>query len=177
MTRNLSEVLISIIPQVIRIPFRVVVVYRLKRGMRIRISYLKFGERQWEVLVIVVVRRLQLYCDQWEIQYCSLSSWWCHWLGRRLHFCIWAGTSQVPERDLYTSICTNVTFYKRIVGSFILILVDLFARRRYCHYIARRTIHLVTSLVLRPILRSRLSCGKFFTRDSKRLCTFELHKE
>ena len=85
------------------------------------------------------------------------------------------GTSQVPERSLYTSLCTNVTFYK--VGSFILILVDLFARRRYCHYIARRTIHLVTSLVLRPILRSRLSCGKFFTRDSKRLCTFELHKE
>ena len=48
----------------------------------------------------------------------------------------------MPEQGLYTSICTNVTFYKRIVGSFILILVDLFARRRYCHYIARHTIHL-----------------------------------
>ena len=51
--RNQSEVLISIIPPVLRIHFRVLlVVCRPRIGMRTRISYLKFGERQWEVVVV-----------------------------------------------------------------------------------------------------------------------------
>ena len=55
-SRKLPEVWILIISIVIRIHFReweAAVVCRSRIRMRIRMSYLKFGECQWEVVVVV----------------------------------------------------------------------------------------------------------------------------